>query len=254
MATLLFAMRRSIDTLRPVMTIVGHILVLCTALHAVHCGPTPAAPTSETTRLDIRGETVFKTGEVGTFTAVVTGRSGSIPASSVTWKSDHPEVFIIDSNGIGHAGRPGTATVTASDGERQALASVRVVPDVAGRWIGRAQNTVVRRISGQGPVDNPKGPSYYELRVDQIRDQLTATDWTLDFRERLTGTVTDTGLLSLSGTFEDPDGGHVDTSPWIAQLDGEHMTGRFIFVYRFTNFFGPQVIEYTFVILDLAKG
>jgi Bacterial Ig-like domain (group 2) len=234
-------------------------LVALSVAPATACGESsmaPGAPPDNSQAMKvIPALTGLRMTESQRFSAVTTAGGNQVAISDVTWSSNHPDVCSVSSDGSVIALRLGDASITATSSGRTASVDLRVVPDVGGTWTGRAFVSVTR-ISGLGRYDIPADGFFpYEVRLRQEHDRLNGTDRMTSFAGTLQGTVDQAGRITLQGTFTGgPEAGTIETNPWNGEVDASgHLEGGFVAVHRFTNIYGPQVVQYRYTDIDVTR-
>jgi len=192
--------------------------------------------------------------ETVTFALVIQVGEQQHPATGVRWTTTDSDVCSIASDGRATARKLGVVTLIGSDGQRSASLALQVVQDLSGHWRGQSVLSATR-VSGSGPyntVTDQLGP--YELRIQQVHDRISGGEWLTNFRIPLSGTVDSRGRLSLTGTIDDPDFGHEEIAPWMAEVGNDgHLRGSALITSRYANIFGPQVVQYREEMIDIVR-
>ena len=208
-------------------------------------GESPTRPTEPSiTRVEITGAAALLTGTATNYSLVATLADGTTRTVSAAWSSSDPAVATIDVNGRLEGRAHGSTTITASDAGGSGSKLLQVVNNYAGTWIG---SYVIRACSDTGDLSDhdggwcAAGPGRVGTVVNGVvltlrqGDELTTITRRLgSYREPLTGAVSGSGELTLSGTLVDRDFddegivlGTVQLSGWQTTLRGpDDMTGR----------------------------
>jgi Bacterial Ig-like domain (group 2) len=238
----------------------GYVLFSVATLAAIGsgCDSSPTVPTAstETPALSL-SVTPLKVDESETFVARFTGTSGI----DATWMSANPDVCRITPAGRATGVRPGEAVVSATDGVRSAVTSIRVVPDVAGKWTGEATTISQWIVSGYTRLPppcevltgQPCPPFSYELATHQVHDQVTLL-YGQRFEEGsgtlgiapliMTGAIDVDGRVTTTLTPPAKLGSvQLDSSTWTVQFDAAAgvLSGERTDLYSQRNAFGPVV-------------
>ena len=57
-----------------------------------------------------------------------------------------------------------------------------------------------------------------------------------------------------TGTIDDPDFGHEEITPWMAEVGNDgHLRGSALITSRYANIFGPQVVQYREEMIDIVR-
>ena len=119
-----------------VLCVVG---VACGSKAAGPAAPTPtptSTPTPTPTSLALSGPTTLRTGQSGSYTAVLTLSNGTTQNVMPDWSSDAASVLTINSSGQGNAVTHGSATLVGSTQGVSSSIQVRVHQDYQGTWTG----------------------------------------------------------------------------------------------------------------------
>jgi hypothetical protein len=218
---------------------------------SIACTPTNPS-SSDVRRFEITEPlTALKVGERWGFSVLLDLR----PVANVSWTSDQTAVCAITSDGLASALRPGRATLTASDGPHTSSITVRVVPDAAGEYRGMMTLVYEKRVSGNGPWrPGSFSQAPYTAHLDQVHDHVTIWDSRLDGLVEYSGTVDVTGTINAVGKGDLGEIGKLK-STWTGDLsaDARRISGEFIDVWSFFNFWGRQVLEQKIAARDLPR-
>src|SRR5262249_16063648 len=117
----------------------------------------------------------LKTGEAQRYELA----AGSV-TTPVHWTTSRADVCVVDGNGQASAVGTVDTLITAVAGDKRASLLVRVVPSADGFWTGQAKWLGDKCISGNCPRSSPPTGGdhvgHYEVRIQQIHDQVTAVD------------------------------------------------------------------------------
>lgn len=253
--------------------------ILTVAAMALGCGstpptapspPTPPAPAVLTGISIVPPLSEVTLGKAVTLQAIGRFSDGREQAMAATWRTDNPIVLEADGTGALTTHRLGAATITAnveqfSDARRIWVTPVPDAPwqgDFSGTWDGQFRTVTCDRISGPGPsVCRSEVGGIFPIRLElaQQRNSISGSFGiysNLKARGTVTGWVDGAGNLVLDGMFFLEEGdvqGRVYN--WGSHLDSTgRMIGAFSTNERFTNAFGPQVLELRAELIGLTRS
>jgi hypothetical protein len=184
-------------------------------------------------------------------------RSDGVSASvSASWSTDRPDVLRIDAvsgEAIGEA--LGESTVTAALEGRTVSRRIQVVPDLSGEWSGQMR-TDQTRLSGPGPFRAVfNWVTLINFSLAQNHDKVSGTGTVFLTAGPVQASITSTGAVSLRGSFRTTEGWTAEITEWGTQLDasGSAQVGHLTIIERFTNAWGPQVIQDRSEIVTLTR-
>ena len=121
------------------------LLALCAGTVACSDDPTPPTGPSPPGTLAITPQSDFlTTGTATMLQATLTETGGTTRTVTAEWSTDDGRVAGIDRSGRLSALASGTTTIRAVFEQRTATLTVRVAPDYAGTWSGRARVVCVQ--------------------------------------------------------------------------------------------------------------
>jgi hypothetical protein len=222
-------------------------LTIVTLVIVSACNPTTPSSVDE---LRITPElATMKVRDSQLFVAMLSGR----PSKSVLaeWRSENQAVVGVDDRGNATAFAVGTASISATYGGRVASRQITVVNNIDGHWIGQTVVTQCDHPVGEGinPCRFTIGvKSSFDLMLTQsqvsVVGQLVLSG---NRRGDVTGTVSGTNVISITGTLISIDDGTTDSvSDWTVTNDpiSGTMEGHFLSTQTFTNIFGSQVVRW----------
>jgi hypothetical protein len=181
----------------------------------------------------------------------------------VTWTAEPAGIVSVDRLGRVTPLSIGTATVTATLGDKTGGNSVRVLPDYSGNWTGefvvtgctggfdfRECGRIMFPLEGQGASARARYP--FTLTLAQNRDQVTGTLHELQYNRRsdivaaVTGFVRLTGALVLEATVPQPNHEPFRVINWSSTVNegATTMSGAFTqFEPRRSGFGDPYVVR-----------
>lgn len=207
---------------------------------AIGCGG-PTAPSPATLLTIAPGTDLLAIGATATFSAFAARSDGSGAPVVATWTTDNSVVVMVSPQGLATALNAGMATITASYQNVGGSRALRVVPSFAGSWAGGYRTTACSGNSCIGP-HAVGGIGTAGVFLTQVRDQVTGFLYLDGVNVPVTGSISVSGTLSLTGdlTFQNSGlpgpyvGVRVDS--WTSALDGARtMTGRFTHLYADTS-------------------
>jgi len=172
-------------------------------------------------------------------------------STNVTWNSDAPTVASVDTTGVVRGLSSGWATVYADYQGMRGTRKLRVLPDYQGRWEGDWMVTACRDEGDWegGCFGFPTGELFgLTLVVTQTRDVVSGTtDFGDDLPGPVTGSIDESGTLSVGGTYTvDIDGMRVEitVTEWkTMSADNQKMAGQMCVIFRISGLLGSIEVD-----------
>jgi hypothetical protein len=206
----------------------------------IGCG-IPTGPASTNLVTIVPATDLLTIGGTETFSAFAAHPDGSGSSVTPTWTTDNPAVVSVSGEGLVTGLTAGAATITATYQNVSGNRALRVVPSFAGSWSGGYQTVNCTGNSCQGPHQVGSSGTV-AVFLSQTREQVRGFVFIDGEDVPVSGSITTSGVLSLTGDLVFQDGGTpapyvgVRVESWTSTVAAARtLTGRFTHIYADTS-------------------